>query len=224
MAPCSFDNALRPAQTRESALAALTKELAMRDKQLAAKDALIMQLTQQQARLRCRYMQPNAKDTLPEISSRRRLYECGRQVALRCSTERGIVLLALIVVQNVSALHGATVGSCLVLDDFDLYKLCHPQAAAASGQLQDPAVRTSATGAFFRSMLRRGVNGALGTADAGSGVGDRAAESASQVRLSKRASAQLSVECRLLRIRSMKLTVPKSVSMLCDMPWSSKAA
>ena len=41
---------LRSAQTRESALAALKKELAMRDKQLAAKDALITQLTQQQVR------------------------------------------------------------------------------------------------------------------------------------------------------------------------------
>ena len=31
-------------------------------------------------------------------------------------------------------------------------------------------MRTSATGAFFRSMLRRGVSGALGGADAASGV------------------------------------------------------
>ncbi len=34
-------------------------------------------------------------------------------------------------------------------------------------------MRTSATGAFFRSMLRRGVSGALGGADAASGAHDQ---------------------------------------------------
>ena len=49
---------------------------------------------------------------------------------------------------------------------------CARQAAAANGQFQDPT-RTSATGAFFRSMLRRGVSGALAATDASSGAHEK---------------------------------------------------
>ena len=159
---------LRTAQTRESALAALKKELAMRDKQLAAKDALITQLTQQQARSA---LHPTLLRTRLVASSQRITFTLASFPTVWWLSEllsRTIVLL----LGAVCPCHVARTGHHLWLyrgRQVLNFTSDVVQAAAASGQLVDPT-RTSATGAFFRSMLRRGVSGALGATDAGSGV------------------------------------------------------